>query len=84
MKTLSKIIKDNAVYLTDVEIEIDYAMGWVNIIDSMGFYDSIFLQGVDGYNFIDEAKKIYNALGDVTMTECLKTVARPYVECLWH
>lgn len=84
MKTLSRIIKDNAAYLADVKIEIDASMGWVDIIDKTGLHDNIFLQGDDGYDFIAEAEKMYNALEDVTMQDCLKTIAKPYVDCIWH
>jgi len=80
MVKLSDIIRQDAEYARNVNIEVDERRDTVAIgpEDETG----IFLQGEDGYEFIVKARELYEKAQDVTMEECYASAARPYIDCL--
>jgi len=76
MTKLTEIIQTGARYASSVSIDVDEARGTVAI------GDGIFLQGDEGYAFIDEARALWNQAGDVGIDECYACLAGPYLDCL--
>jgi hypothetical protein len=73
---LVDIIKADVQYVAGVTIEVDRAYGTVAI------GDDIFLQGDEGYAFIDAAERLYEEAQYVTYDEVYAHLAKPYVDCL--
>ena len=78
-KGLCKIIRQQAMFLQNVTIEVDEAYETVSITDGEGV--DIFMQGHEAAEFIEEATKLWNEAGGVTEEEAYASIAVPYVEC---
>ena len=79
MPTTKEIIAQSVTYAAGVEIEVDSPFSTVSI----GGPDGVFLDGHQADAFIDEARKLYEEVGDVTIDDCYAHVAKPYIEnCL--
>lgn len=83
MIELSEIVRYNALYLAEVEVRVNAGMGWVTVIDKTGDNGHIFIDGDGGYDFIEQAKHLYDTLMDITIDECYKHLAKPYVDSIW-
>lgn len=78
----SDIIRETAKRLDSqcINVEVNSSFGWVTI--SAWGEEDIFLQNDEGYDFADEADKLWNNCGDVYMHEVLLHLAEPYTD-LW-
>jgi hypothetical protein len=78
MPTMKEIIADSVKYAADVEIEVNSAFSTVSI----GGPEGVFLDGHQADEFIAEARKLYEEVGDVTLDDCYAHVAKGYIDCL--
>lgn len=78
MTSLKEIIEFDSKYVGDVQVEVDERLPTVSI----GGEDGIFLQGHEAEVFVDEAKKLYLDVGTVTLEDCYRHMAKPYVDSM--
>lgn len=85
MDALRDIITFDVQYCTNSNVDIKYntGFGWIEVRDGGDFYDDIFIQGDEAYAILDEAERLFYALGDITYYEALCHLIRPYIENLW-
>lgn len=81
---LIDILKQQAEYTRNsgVEVDIDEPMGTVNIFETHNPDCCVFLQGDEGYTWIDEWREIWEKVGDLGLDECALAQAYPYLDIL--
>lgn len=71
----ARLVRDSG-----INVEIDRGMGTVNMqCDGETF---CFLQGDEGYAFIDEANAVWEQAGDMGWDDVLLTQVHPYLDLL--
>ena len=60
-------------------VEVNTSQGWVQINDKNDHENSIFLQGEDGYAFIDKAKAMYDTNEDISLEDAYLFFADEYL-----
>lgn len=78
MTTLKEIIEFDSKYVGDIEVEVDDRLPTVSI----GGEEGIFLQGHEAESFVDKAKWLYREVGTVTLEDCYRHLAKPYVDSM--
>jgi hypothetical protein len=78
MPSLKEIIEFNSQYAGDIEVEVDDRFPTVSI----GGEDGVFLQGHEAEEFVDGAKKLYEDVGTVTLEDCYRHLAKPYIDAM--
>ena len=78
--TMQEIIAADVIYAGDTEIEVNTLMPSVLI----GGPDGVFLDGHEAENFLAEAKKLYEELGDVTLDDIYKHLAKNWIDSLYN
>ena len=78
MPSLKEIIEFDSKYVADTEVTVDDRFPTVSI----GGEDGVFLDGHEAEAFVDEAKKLYEQVGDVTLDDCYRHLAKPFVDAL--
>lgn len=84
MATLESIIKEDAAYCRNVQVQVERRLGTVLIKDETGEQKDIFMQGDDASRFIQEMEELVEEAPDVLFEDAMKHLARPYVDCIWH
>jgi len=81
--TLVQIIENNAQYVRDsgYQVEINRSMETVSIQHDTPYDEmSVFLQGHEADNFINEADTLWNDAQHVSLDDCLCSVAKQYID----
>jgi hypothetical protein len=78
MPSLKEIIEFDSKYIADTEVTVDERFPTVSI----GGEEGVFLDGDEAENFVGEAKKLYQEVGDVILEDCYRHLAKPYVDAL--
>lgn len=83
MPTLKEILEANERYVLDsgFTVNADKSMQWVSI-EGMEEGQEIFMQGDEASEYIEEAERLWNELGDVGQETCLYSLAKEYIDCL--
>ena len=63
-----------------VEVETDPAMGTVNIFETDNPDRCVFLQDEEGYQWIDEARELWERAEDISMETAELAQAYPYLD----
>lgn len=63
-------------------VEVNTSQGWVQINDKNDRENSIFLQGEDGYEFIDNAEVMYDTNEDISLEDAYLFFADEYLTLL--
>lgn len=63
-------------------VEVNTSQGWVEITDKNDPENSLFLQGDDGYSFIDKAQAMYDTNEDISLEEAYLFFADEYLVLL--
>ena len=81
---LIDILRANAEYTRNSNVEVDYdsAYGWVSIHDADDKGNGVFLQGDEGYAWIDEMRRVWEEVGDMGEDEVCLALAYDYLDCL--
>lgn len=84
MPSLEQVIQQTAALCPDVSVTLCRTLGTVTIHDDEGVQDDIFMQGDDADQFIAEFDALIEKAPDVLFDDAIKSLAHPYVECLWN
>jgi hypothetical protein len=81
--TLEEIIKFDAEFVGDISITLSRTFETVCIKDDTGEQDDIFMQGHEAANFIEQLDKLAEDAPNVLLSDAIKHLAKPYIECIW-
>lgn len=81
--TLTEIIEGNARHCRRVGIRVCRTLDHVTIIDREGVQEDIFIDGEAGLSFIVALDNLLNDAPDVTLSDALRHLAKPWVENAW-
>lgn len=81
---LSDIIRQNVEFVSNsqVSVKVDRSMSQVVISSDTDEDEYVALQGHDADNFIEEADKLFEQVGDVSLQECYEHLAYDYLDLL--
>lgn len=83
MPTVSQIIKADAQFVRDsgFVLETHYTGLWVSLV-GQDEAQVVFLQGDEADQLNDEAWRLYESVGDITIEDARLHLLKPHVECL--
>lgn len=81
MSTLREILKEQAAYVKNsgFVVDVDFGLSTVTIANNE---DEIYLDGVDGAEYIEQATQIWEEAGDIGMNVALYSLAKQFVDSL--
>lgn len=81
---LSKILEYQAAFTrgSGFKVETDVRHSWVSISRIESDESTIFMQGDEGSDFIDEVDRLWSETGNLTQDTIAEALALPYIEVL--
>lgn len=64
---------------TQATVEVNTSQGWVEITNKNDPENSLFLQGDEGYSFIDKAQAMYDTNEDISLEDAYLFFADEYL-----
>jgi hypothetical protein len=84
MPTLSDIVKENALYVTNSGFIIEHnsSFEFVDCKNAKDKDECVYLQNEEATTFIEKSVKLWEETGDTTLDECMLSEMKPYIEAL--
>ena len=80
--TLTEILTQQAQFTngSGFRVEIDRPYSWVSILKINSMESTVFLQGEEGTEFINEVERLWHETGDLPRNTIAEALAGPYLE----
>ncbi len=84
--TLTEILLDQANYVVNSGVAVDYdeEMGTVCIYEVDNDENCFYLQGNEGYDWVEKMKQVWEEAGNLSLQNAELAAAYPYLDCLFH